>query len=88
LIRIVCSADEAPEALAVATRLYDLIAPVRETVLGPAPLFRLRGRSRSQIVIKCRDRPATVRAVGSAVDQCAADAQRRGVSVSVDVDPQ
>jgi hypothetical protein len=29
-----------------------------------------------------------VRAVGAAVDRCAADASRRGVSVSVDVDPQ
>jgi primosomal protein N' (replication factor Y) len=57
-------------------------------VLGPAPLFRLRGRSRSQLVIKSSDRPATVLAVGAAVDEIAADAVRRGVSVSVDVDPQ
>jgi primosomal protein N' (replication factor Y) len=88
LIRIVCSAPEAEEALAVTKRLHGLIAPVGETVLGPAPLFRLRGRSRSQLVIKCRDRRTTVRAVGTAVDECAADAVRRGVSVSVDVDPQ
>ena len=88
LIRIVCSAPDAPEALAVATRLQGLIAPTEETVLGPAPLFRLRGRSRSQLVIKCQDREAAVRAVGAAVDECAADAVRRGVSVSVDVDPQ
>jgi len=88
LIRIVCSAPEAGEALAMATRLHGLIAPVGESVLGPAPLFRLRGRSRSQLVIKCRDRRATVCAVGGAVDKCAVDAQRRGVSVSVDVDPQ
>jgi hypothetical protein len=39
-------------------------------------------------VIKCGNRQAAVRAVGSAVDDCAADAVRRGVSVSVDVDPQ
>ncbi len=88
LIRIVCSATEASEALAVATRLHDLIAPAGATVLGPAPLFRLRGRSRSQLVIKCSDRAAAVRAVGAAVDECVAGAGRRGVSVSVDVDPQ
>jgi len=88
LIRIVCSAEEAPEALAVAARLHGLIAPSGATVLGPAPLFRLRGRSRSQLVIKCSDREAAVGAVGSAVDECAADAARRAVSVSVDVDPQ
>jgi primosomal protein N' (replication factor Y) len=88
LVRIVCSAPEAPEALAVATCLHGLIAPSGVTMLGPAPLFRLRGRSRSQLVVKCGDRVAAVRTVGTAVDACAADAVRRGVSVSVDVDPQ
>jgi primosomal protein N' (replication factor Y) (superfamily II helicase) len=88
LIRIVCSAPDAAEAIAVAARLHALIASSGPTVLGPAPLFRLRGRSRSQLVIKCTEREATVRAVGVAVDECAADAARRGVSVSVDVDPQ
>ncbi|HUA70570.1 MAG TPA: primosomal protein N' [Solirubrobacteraceae bacterium] len=88
LIRIVCSASEAPEAVVVARRLHSLIAPSGQIVLGPAPLFRLRGRSRSQLVIKCTEREAAVRAVGAAVDECAADAVRRGVSVSVDVDPQ
>jgi primosomal protein N' (replication factor Y) (superfamily II helicase) len=88
LIRLVCSAPEAPEALAVATRLHGLIAPSGAVLLGPAPLFRLRGRSRSQLVIKCSERQAAVRAVGAAVDECAADAVRRRVSVSVDVDPQ
>ena len=97
LIRIVCSGPEASgpavaaaaaEALAVATRLHGLLAPSGADVLGPAPLFRLRGRSRSQLVIKSVDRPAAVLAVGTAVDEIAAEAVRRGVSVSVDVDPQ
>ncbi len=72
----------------MATRLHGLIAPSGGTVLGPAPLFRLRGRSRSQLVIKCTERETTVRAVGAAVDECTAEAARRGVNVSVDVDPQ
>jgi primosomal protein N' (replication factor Y) (superfamily II helicase) len=88
LIRVVCSSPDASEAQALAARLYGLIAPAGGTVLGPAPLFRLRGRSRSQLVIKCQDRLAMVRAVGAAVDECAADAVRRGISVSVDPDPQ
>jgi primosomal protein N' (replication factor Y) len=57
-------------------------------VLGPAPLFKLRGRARSQLVIKCHDRLSVLRAVGAAVDACAAEAVRRGISVSVDPDPQ
>ena len=44
----------------MAARLRGLIAGTAANVLGPAPLFRLRGRSRSQLVIKCRDRLATV----------------------------
>jgi primosomal protein N' (replication factor Y) len=88
LIRIVCGSPDPAAALALATRLHDLIAPAGGTVLGPAPLFRLRGRSRSQLVIKCCDRLPTLRAVSAAIDACAADAVRRGVSVSVDPDPQ
>jgi len=88
LIRIVCASADADDALALATRLHGLIVPSGATVLGPAPLFRLRGRSRSQLVIKCHDRLPTLRAVGAAVDACASDAVRRGISVSVDPDPQ
>jgi primosomal protein N' (replication factor Y) len=88
LIRIVCSSPDPSEAQAVATRLHGLVAHAGGIVLGPAPLFRLRGRSRSQLVIKCRERLRMVRAVGAAVDECAVDAVRRGVSVSVDPDPQ
>jgi primosomal protein N' (replication factor Y) len=58
------------------------------TVLGPAPLFRLRGRERAQIVVKARDRAAAVRAVGVAVEAVAADRAHRATAFSVDVDPQ
>ncbi len=88
LIRIVCASPDPADALELATRLHGLIVPSGAAVLGPAPLFRLRGRSRSQLVIKCQDRLPTLRAVGAAVDTCAADAVRRGISVSVDPDPQ
>jgi primosomal protein N' (replication factor Y) len=88
LIRIVCSADDEPQALATASALHAQITPPAATVLGPAPLFRLRGRARSQLVIKAGDRPAAIAAVGDAVDRIAPAAARRGVNVSVDVDPQ
>jgi primosomal protein N' (replication factor Y) len=57
-------------------------------VLGPAPLFRLKGRERSQLVVKASDRPQAVAAVRAAVEAAAAEHSRRGVSFSVDVDPQ
>ncbi len=88
LIRVVCSAVEEAGARATAAALRAEIAPPQAAVLGPAPLFRLRGRSRSQLVVKASDRRAAIKAVGQAVDRIAPQAAKRGVNVSVDVDPQ
>jgi primosomal protein N' (replication factor Y) (superfamily II helicase) len=88
LIRIVCSAEEAGDGAAVAAALKARIEPPGATVLGPAALFALRGRARRQLLIKAPDRSAAIAAVGDAVGAVARGASRRGVSVSVDVDPQ
>ncbi len=56
-------------------------------MLGPASLFALRGRARSQLVIKARRRGEAIAAVGAAVAALARDRTARGVSISVDVDP-
>jgi primosomal protein N' (replication factor Y) len=89
LIRIVCAAPEGPvvgEAVrAIRAALGEVPGAI---VLGPAPLFRLRGRERAQLVIKGSQRARAVRAAGAAVAQVAADRTRRGVAFSVDVDPQ
>ena len=45
----------APQAEAAAA-LRDLIALDDARILGPAPLFRLQGRERSQFVVKAADR--------------------------------
>ncbi|MDQ6732097.1 MAG: primosomal protein N', partial [Actinomycetota bacterium] len=88
LIRIVCSAvDEAPARKTAGAIAARLSAP-GAAVLGPAPLFRLRGRARSQLVIKASDRAAAIAAAGQAVDELAPAAARKGINVSVDVDPQ
>jgi primosomal protein N' (replication factor Y) len=88
LIRIVCGAGSPGDAHAIAAELRAAVAVPTATVLGPAPLFKLRGKARSQLVIKAEHRAPAVRAVGRAVDRIAKAARRRGVSVSVDVDPQ
>ncbi len=89
LIRIVCSAPDAVAVRAAAQALRAALGDVAAAqVLGPAPLFRLRGRERAQLVIKAAERAAAVRAAGAAVDEVAADRSRRGVAYSVDVDPQ
>jgi primosomal protein N' (replication factor Y) (superfamily II helicase) len=91
LIRLVCSAVEAEDAAELARLVHARIIDGgldAQALLGPAPLFRLRGRARVQLLIKALDRARAVTAVGSAVDDLAALASRRKVSVSVDVDPQ
>ncbi len=88
LIRVVCSSVDGSDAIALAGALRAEIAPAGVTVLGPAPLFRLRGRERSQLVVKSPAREEAIRAVAAAVDRHAVRASRETVSISVDVDPQ
>ena len=88
LIRIVCSAVEEGPARTAAQAIAAALGPQAGDVLGPAPLFRLRGRARTQLVIKAADRGTAIAEVGAAVDRLAPGVARDGVSVSVDVDPQ
>jgi primosomal protein N' (replication factor Y) (superfamily II helicase) len=88
LIRVVCSSTEkGPEAEA-AEAIRAALSLEEAAVLGPAPLFRLKARERSQLVVKSAERAPAVAAVRSAVEVVAAEHGRRGVSFSVDVDPQ
>jgi primosomal protein N' (replication factor Y) len=58
------------------------------TVLGPAPLLRLRGRHRAQLLAKT-DSPRAFASRAAALLASAAPAMRRdGLSAVVDVDPQ
>jgi primosomal protein N' (replication factor Y) (superfamily II helicase) len=93
LIRIVCSAEHAARARAAAE---GMLADLRSTgisgkgasVLGPASLFRLRGRERQVLVVKAAQRSGALAAVDAAVRDAAPEASVQGVSLSVDVDPQ
>jgi primosomal protein N' (replication factor Y) len=84
LVRIVCSSELAGAALVAASELRARIDLPSGELLGPAPLFRLRGRERAQIVVKAADRARALVAIGEAV----ARPLGRDVAVSVDVDPQ
>jgi primosomal protein N' (replication factor Y) (superfamily II helicase) len=98
LIRIVLSAVESERAQAAATAVRECLSHCLSgversvgngpSVLGPATLFRLRGRERRVLVVKAAERRATVRAVADAVRQVAGTRTHAGVSFSVDVDPQ
>jgi primosomal protein N' (replication factor Y) len=94
LVRVVCSStDPGPEAAAaeaVHARIRQGAPQAR--LLGPAPLFRLKSRERAQLLVKAPakgpERMAAVRAVRHAVEAVSEAKEHRGVSFSVDVDPQ
>jgi primosomal protein N' (replication factor Y) len=90
LIRIVLTAEEQEHVGEAAQEMHTQIAAEEcATVLGPAPLFRLRGRERSQLVLKTApDDQAAIDAVGQAVERIATSPLGRRVQISVDVDPQ
>jgi primosomal protein N' (replication factor Y) len=96
LIRIVCSAEQSHPARAAASAVREALAdcppgPVvgdNPVVLGPAALFRLRGRERQVLVVKAGERRPAVQAVDEAVRRVAGTRAHAGVHFSVDVDPQ
>jgi primosomal protein N' (replication factor Y) len=91
LVRVVCSSDAeaAPgDAMAAAEAIAARIAVPGARVLGPAPLFRLKGRARAQVEVKGPPEAPIAAAAGAAVDAVAVDKAHRGVAFSVDVDPQ
>ncbi len=100
LIRIVCSALEPAPARAAASAVREALSssvPVAganpgvgdgPVVLGPAALFRLRGRERQVLVVKAAERRPAVQAVDEAVRRVAGTRDHAGVNFSVDVDPQ
>jgi primosomal protein N' (replication factor Y) len=90
LVRVVCSAIDPAPARAAIGRVAEAVeahtGPATE-LLGPAPLFRLRGRERFQFMLKTGERAAAVAATGAAVEAAARDKAFRDVNFSVDVDP-
>jgi primosomal protein N' (replication factor Y) (superfamily II helicase) len=85
LVRIVVAG---PEPDAPLQALQELRASLPDEVLGPAPLLRLRGRYRAQLVAKTAQ-PRKIAAHAGRLLSAAAPAMRRaGLTAVVDVDPQ
>ncbi len=88
LIRILLTAPEAVDADAAAA----VVAAGVPGALGPAPLFRVRGRERRQLVVKAaaegHDRRRAIAQIAAAVEGASARWRRRDVRFVVDVDPQ
>jgi primosomal protein N' (replication factor Y) len=90
LVRVVVSGAEegGPAALLGELRGHVETAAPGADVLGPAPLLRLRGRYRAQLLVKtATPRPVAGRA-GRLLAAAAPAMRRDGLTASVDVDPQ
>ena len=85
LVRIVVAG---PEPGAPLQALVEVKAGLAGDLLGPAPLLRLRGKYRAQLVAKT-EQPRRLAAQAARLLSAAAPAMRRaGLSAVVDVDPQ
>src|SRR4029079_14299552 len=88
LVRIVVSGPGSDGPTAVLTELRAGLEALDGDLLGPAPLLRLRNRSRAQLLVKAAN-PRPIAARAARLLSAAAPATRRdGLAVSVDVDPQ
>jgi primosomal protein N' (replication factor Y) (superfamily II helicase) len=86
LVRVVVAGPEADAPMQALTELGARLDGA--DVLGPAPLLRLRGRYRAQLIAKT-DRPRNIAGPAGRLLAAAAPAMRRdGLTAVVDVDPQ
>jgi primosomal protein N' (replication factor Y) len=86
LIRVVVTGPELAPALRA---LEELRAGLRgDELLGPAPLLRLRGKHRAQLVGKTEQPRALAVRLASLLAAAAPAMRRAGLSAVVDVDPQ
>jgi primosomal protein N' (replication factor Y) (superfamily II helicase) len=88
LVSLVVSGPAMADALRALGELRDALRLPGVTLMGPAPLLRLRGRHRAQLLAKTTS-PRAFASRAAALLATAAPAMRRdGLAAVVDVDPQ
>ncbi len=91
LIEVILAGPDPDRLEQAAGDLRGLVAERLEAevdLLGPAPLFRLRGKHRRRLLLKAPERRPVVAAVREAVAAAVRGRALAEVAVSVDVDPQ
>jgi primosomal protein N' (replication factor Y) (superfamily II helicase) len=85
LVRLVVSGPDPEPPLRA---LAELAEGLPGELLGPAPLLRLRGRYRAQLIAKTPDPRRVASRAGRLLAAAAPAMRRAGLTASVDVDPQ
>jgi primosomal protein N' (replication factor Y) (superfamily II helicase) len=91
LVEIALAGEDEARVEASAETVRELLSDrisADDELLGPAPLFRLRGKHRRRLLVKSGRRNETVAAVRDAVATAVRDRALRELAISVDVDPQ
>ncbi|MEI7760457.1 MAG: primosomal protein N' [Thermoleophilia bacterium] len=88
LVSIIASGADAVGIARLLREVRAGLEDVEGTVLGPAPLLRLRGRHRAQLVAKTREPRALARRAAALLVAASPELRKRGLTVVVDVDPQ
>ena len=88
LVSLVVSGTEASAPLQVLTELREALRLPGVLLIGPAPLLRLRGRFRAQLVAKTASPRAFATRAASLLASAAPAMRRDGLAAVVDVDPQ
>ena len=88
LVRILLSGPEPDPPIAALLEIRAALETTEATVLGPAPLPRIRRRHRAQLVAKTDDPRTLARAARQVLTAAAPALRRDGLSAVVDVDPQ
>jgi primosomal protein N' (replication factor Y) len=90
LVNIMCLSTDSEKSGKAAAFLRQKLEPVleEEKLLGPADLFRVKGWSRSQLLLKTKQLEKTLEAMKPVLEHYREPYRNRGVRIVVDVDPQ
>ena len=88
LVSLVVAGPEPTPPMRLLTELRRGLEPVGATLLGPAPLLRLRGRHRAQLVAKTAEPRRLARRAAALLEAATPAMRRDGLTAVVDVDPQ
>jgi primosomal protein N' (replication factor Y) len=88
LVSILVAGPAAGAPLAALRELRARLEGIDAELLGPAPILRLRGRHRAQLIAKTTQPRAVARQASTLLAAAARSMRRDGLTAVVDVDPQ